>query len=57
MLEGGADHPTARVSLNDDSAWKLLFNALSSSEAEQAVGIRGLETLAAPLMRARSVIV
>jgi uncharacterized protein (TIGR03083 family) len=48
---------TARVHLNDDTAWKLLFNALPEPEAAQAVRVDGRVDLAAALLRARSVIV
>jgi uncharacterized protein (TIGR03083 family) len=48
---------TARVRVRDDAAWKLLFNALGEAEAAAAVQIDGRADLAAPLLRARSVIV
>ena len=48
---------TVRVHLSDDAAWKLLFNALSQAEAAAAVRVEGRVELAAPLLRARSVIV
>ena len=41
----------------DDAAWRLLFNALSPSEVERQVQIRGDRSLAASFVRARSVIV
>ena len=55
IWEGG-DSAAATVSLSDQDAWRLLFNALSSQEASRAVRIRGESGLAAPLLRARSVI-
>lgn len=48
---------TTRVSLSDDTAWKLLFNALRERQAVAAVHVEGQPELAAPLLRARSVIV
>jgi uncharacterized protein (TIGR03083 family) len=57
LWQGEADDATARIELADDSAWKLLFNALPASETSQAVSITGSVELAAALMRARSVIV
>jgi uncharacterized protein (TIGR03083 family) len=57
LWQGEADEATACIALADDSAWKLLFNALPASESSQAVRITGSVELAAPLMRARSVIV
>jgi len=57
LLAGGAPEPTARVRLDDDAAWKLLFNALSPADATRSIEIEGRTDLAAPLLRARSVIV
>jgi uncharacterized protein (TIGR03083 family) len=48
---------TARVRLNDETAWKLLFNALRDSDALSAVRIEGRIDLGRALLRARSVIV
>ena len=48
---------TARIRLADDTAWKLLFNALPETEAARAVRIDGSADLARALLRARSVIV
>ena len=42
---------------SDDAAWRLLFNAMSASDAVKAVSISGRAELAAPLLKARSVIV
>ena len=49
--------PTARVRVSDNEAWKLLFNALPPEDATRLVRIEGRTELAAPLLRARSVIV
>ena len=49
--------PTVHVRLTDDAAWKLLFNALPEDEMTRAIRIDGRAELAAPLRRARSVIV
>ena len=48
---------TTRVRLDDEAAWKLLFNALPADEAARAVSVTGRPELATPLLRARSVIV
>ena len=48
---------TTRVRLDDEAAWKLLFNALPADEAARAVIVTGRQELATPLLRARSVIV
>jgi uncharacterized protein (TIGR03083 family) len=57
LAGGEPETPSVRVSLSDDSAWKLLFNALKDDDAAAAVVIEGRRDLAAPLLAARSVIV
>lgn len=58
MLFGGAPpSPTARIYLTDVVGWKLLFNVLRDGEAARAIRVEGRPELAAPLLRARSVIV
>jgi hypothetical protein len=47
---------TSRIRLDDDTAWKLLFNALPERDAAEAVLVEGSE-LGFALLRARSVIV
>lgn len=49
--------PTTRVQMTDDAAWKLLFNALPEGEAAAALRIDGRSPLAAPLLRARSIVI
>jgi uncharacterized protein (TIGR03083 family) len=49
--------PTTSIRLNDDSAWKLLFNALPERDAAQAIHIEGRTDTGRALLRARSVIV
>lgn len=56
IWQGGDSAAAATVSLSDQDAWRLLFNALSPEQAARAVRVRGESTLAAPLLRARSVI-
>jgi uncharacterized protein (TIGR03083 family) len=48
---------TARVAMSDDTAWRILFNALPAGRAEALVTRSGDPALCAPLLRARSVIV
>ena len=48
---------TACIRLDGETAWKLLFNALSHSEAERAVQIEGNVELGRHILQARSVIV
>jgi hypothetical protein len=47
----------ARVAMSDDTAWRLLFNALPPGRAEALVARSGDPALSMPLLRARSVIV
>jgi len=47
----------ARVVMSDDTAWRLLFHALSPGRAGALVARSGDPALSAPLLRARSVIV
>jgi uncharacterized protein (TIGR03083 family) len=49
--------PTTSIRLNDDSAWKLLFNALPERDAAQVVHVEGRTDVGGALLRARSVIV
>jgi uncharacterized protein (TIGR03083 family) len=51
---GGAN---AVVRVSADDAWRMLYNALSASELSARVQVIGDAALAAPLLRARSVIV
>jgi uncharacterized protein (TIGR03083 family) len=57
LSRGEPPAATARVRLTDDTAWKLLFNALSGREAERAVHVEGHVELGRALLGARSVIV
>jgi uncharacterized protein (TIGR03083 family) len=57
LWRGATDAPTTRVRLEDQTAWKLLFNALSEEEAARAVRIDGRDELGRALLCARSVIV
>jgi uncharacterized protein (TIGR03083 family) len=57
LWRGEPPSATARIRMSDETAWKLLFNALRETDAEDAVDIEGQADLARPLLRARSVIV
>jgi uncharacterized protein (TIGR03083 family) len=57
LFRGEPPAPAARVRLGDETAWKLLFNALPEGEAARAVRIEGQEDLGRALLRARSVVV
>lgn len=54
---GKAPAATARIQLDDQAAWKLLFNALAEADAERATRIEGRIELGRAILRARSVIV
>jgi uncharacterized protein (TIGR03083 family) len=55
--EGRYPAPGATVTMSDDVAWRLFFNALPLSSAESLIQLEGDVVLAAPLLRVRSVIV
>lgn len=57
LSRGEPPTATARIRLDEEAAWKLLFNALPKAAAARALHIEGPAHLAAPLLRARSVIV
>jgi hypothetical protein len=57
LLRGEPSSATTRVRLNDDTAWKILFNAMSESDAVRAVQIDGPKELGRAFLKARSVIV
>lgn len=57
VSEGGSPAPTAMIAMSDETAWRLLFNALSPMEAEARVTLRGNRDLARPVFDARAVIV
>jgi len=54
---GRPDRADAEVRLSADATWKLLYNALPEAAATGAMAIEGDATLAAPLIRARSIVV
>jgi hypothetical protein len=54
---GEGSIPTTRARLSDNTAWKLLFNALVESDAAKAIRVEGQPDFAAALLKARSVIV
>ena len=57
LRTGEAEGAVTRVTLGEDNAWRLLFNALPEREAARAAAVTGRAELAVPLLRARSVIV
>jgi len=57
ISEGEGDNPDARITVSEDAAWRLLFNALSEAEAIREARITGNRDLAMPMLASRSVIV
>src|SRR5262245_6373709 len=57
LQAGAPPDPTTVIRLDGDTAWRLLFNALSASDADRKVQISGNQSLASSFLRARSVIV
>ncbi len=57
LLRGEPLSATACLRLDDDAAWKLLFNALSATQAAEAIRVEGRIDLARAFLNARSVIV
>ena len=55
--EGSASGPTSILSMTDEAAWRLLYNALSAGEPAELVSVEGVREFAVPLLQARSVIV
>jgi len=55
--EGGTPAPAATISMADETAWRLLFNALAPDEARSQIALRGDMDLARPFLNARAVIV
>jgi uncharacterized protein (TIGR03083 family) len=57
LWAGQESGEAARVTMSDDTAWRLLFNALSPENAESLVARSGDPAVFGPLLQARSVIV
>ena len=57
LWTGEPEWRTARIRLDDDTAWRVLFNALPEHEAARSIQVEGQAELARPLLSARSVIV
>ena len=54
---GRSDSPAARVRMDGETTWKLLFNALPEAEAERRIQVEGDLELGRAILNARSVIV
>ena len=54
---GAEPEATARVRMTDETAWRLLFNAVPADRVAGLLTVSGDALLVAPLQQARSVIV
>jgi uncharacterized protein (TIGR03083 family) len=57
LWTGTVPGASAHVRLSDDTAWRLLFNALPAAQLARLLTVAGTASLVEPLTRARSVIV
>lgn len=57
LARGEAPDPAAAIEVDADTAWRLLYNALSAEEARGRAAVHGDAALAEPLFAARSVMV
>lgn len=57
LFRGRADRAAARITMEPDPAWRLLYNALPPAQARRHMRIEGDASLVAPLVSARSVMV
>jgi uncharacterized protein (TIGR03083 family) len=55
LFTGRDDHPATRVSMDQETAWKLFSKGLSRETAQQSVGIEGDPNLGEPVLRALAV--
>jgi hypothetical protein len=55
--DGDSGEPDATVTLSDEVAWRLLFNALSPDQARAQARVEGDPALALPLFEARAALV
>src|SRR5262249_17364423 len=55
--EGTQSDATAEVTLSDQTAWRLLFSGRSRQHFVSLVKIEGDRALAAPLLRARAIVI
>ncbi len=57
LMRGEPGSETARIRLDENAAWKLLFNALPEADLAHFVSVSGSAELAGAMLQARSVIV
>jgi hypothetical protein len=56
LARGGTRRAQALVTVDADAAWRLLYNALTAAQIVERVRVDGDLALAAPLLRARAVV-
>jgi uncharacterized protein (TIGR03083 family) len=57
MLAGAPEGSDARVTMTDDVAWRVFYNALPPTQANAEIMVEGQANLAVPLIRARSIVI
>jgi uncharacterized protein (TIGR03083 family) len=57
VFRGAAPDAAARVTVDADTAWRILYNALPADAARERITVDGDPALAEPMLRARSVMV
>ena len=57
LWSGRLERVDSRVTVSDDLAWRLLYNALPAEEASARIAIEGVSEMALPLLRARSIVI
>lgn len=57
LYRGSGEAPAARITVDPDSAWRLLYNAFPADVAPRAVRVEGDARLAEPLFPVRPVMV
>ena len=57
LWTGRPDHVDAGVTMSDDLAWRLLYNALPPADASVSIAIEGRSELVQPLLRTRSIVI
>ena len=57
LYRGRSVAPTARITLDADVIWRVLYNAITADEARRRAAVEGDDRLIAPFFAARSVMV
>jgi uncharacterized protein (TIGR03083 family) len=57
LWAGPSPDPTARIRLSDETAWKVLFNALPAADATRLTQVDGRIDLAQAVLHARSIVI